>query len=450
MSWKSYPAFLLAAAGSSVGLGNVWRFPSELGTYGGTYLYVYIACVLLVAFPLMVAELMVGRLGQADPVKSIKNIAESEKRALLWQSAGWLGLLASIMIFSFYSVVAGWILFYIMQSLSGAFLNMPAEIVQNSYGALIRNTNQQLLWHSVFVLLVVMVLTQEFRKGLERAVRMLTPLFVAFLIWVLVYVIQFGDTEQSIAFMFDFDFSLITPELFVSALSQSLFSLSVGIGILIMYGSYLSSSRPLLLGAGVIMVFDIGIALLMSVIIFSVVFAFNIDPDTGTGLIFETFPVAFAQVSKYGVWWSATFFLFLFIAAITSGFALLEPAIAMLSNRTKLSRRASSWLIGLIAWSIGYLTIMSFNESSFSFYYYDNERVHGVFDALNLVSIHVLLPFISLLICIFTGWRMSQTTTAAALSKKPGLKYFIWLFCIRYIAPFIISLALIMVLFIPA
>jgi NSS family neurotransmitter:Na+ symporter len=450
MSWGSYTAFLLAAAGSSVGLGNVWRFPSELGVHGGTYLYVYMACVLLVAFPLMIAELMIGRVGQADPVRSISNIATDERRGQSWQSIGWLGIFTSILIFSFYSIVAGWILFYIMQSLSGAFVNMPAEILQNSFGALIRNTNQQLLWHSVFVLLVVVVLTQEFRNGLERAVRFLMPLFIAFLVWLFVYVIQFGDYQQSIEFMFQFDPSRITPELFVSALSQSLFSLSVGIGILIMYGSYLSESRPLFIGAGAIMVFDMGIALLMSVIIFSIVFAFDIEPDTGTGLIFETLPVAFTQISEYGIWWSTAFFIFLFIAALTSGFALLEPSIAMLSKRTRLGRRAAAWLIGAVTWSIGYVAIYFFNSKQFSFYYYDQERLHGFFDGLNFLSIHILLPLTSLLVCIFVGWRMSRTTAKASLSMRPKIAFLFWLFCIRFVAPFILLTALIMVLFIPA
>lgn len=450
ISWGSYAAFLLAAAGSSVGLGNVWRFPSELGEHGGTYLYVYIACVLLVAFPLMIAELMIGRLGQADPVKSMVNIAQEERRAKLWQSIGWLGIVSSILIFSFYSVVAGWILFYIMQSLSGAFVNMPAEIVQHSFGALLRNTNQQMLWHSVFVLMVVMVLTQEFRNGLERAVRFLMPLFIAFLVWLSVYVIQFGDYQQSIKFMFHFDAKSMSPELFVSALSQSLFSLSVGIGILIMYGSYLGESRPLFIGAGAIMVFDIGIALLISVIIFSITFAFGMSPNSGAGLIFETLPVAFAQLSENGIWWSSGFFIFLFIAALTSGFALLEPSIAMLANRTRLNRRVAAWFVGAITWVIGWLSIYSFSSNAFNFYYYDKERVHGFFDVLNIVSIHVLLPFTGLLICIFAGWRMSRSTARASMSIKPKIAYGIWLFCIRYVAPFILVLALGFVLFLPA
>lgn len=450
MSWRSYTAFLLAAAGSSVGLGNVWRFPSELGVHGGTYLYVYIACVLLVAFPLMIAELMIGRIGRADPVKSLSNIASEEQRSQLWQSIAWIGIITSLLIFSFYSVVAGWILYYIMQSLSGAFVNVPAEIVQHSFGALIRNTNQQLLWHSVFVLFVVMVLTQEFRNGLERAVRFLMPLFVGFLVWLLIYVIQFGDYQKSLSFMFHFDLTLITPELFVNALSQALFSLSIGIGILIMYGSYLNQARPLFFGAGVIMVFDIGTALLMSVIIFSITFAFGISPDSGSGLIFETLPVAFAQMSEYGIWWSSAFFIFLFIAALTSGFALLEPSIAMLSNRTRFNRRGAAWLVGLIVWGAGCLCIYAFNNEQFTFYYYNQERVHGLFDVLNILGVHVLLPFTGLLICIFAGWRMSKATARESLSISPKLAYTVWLLCIRFVAPFIITVALLMVLFIPS
>jgi len=147
-TWGSYTAFFLAAVGSSIGLGNVWKFPYELGIHGGTFLWVYIACVILVAFPLILAELWIGRVGQSNPVYSIRKITQEQRKSGLWEVIGWLGIVTSFMIFSFYSVVASWILFYVMKSVSGAFVNVPAEIVQNSFGALLRNTDQMLIWHT--------------------------------------------------------------------------------------------------------------------------------------------------------------------------------------------------------------------------------------------------------------------------------------------------------------
>ena len=158
-SWGSYTAFLFAAVGSSIGLGNLWKFPYELGEHGGSFLFVYIASVLLVGFPLIVSELMIGRLGQANPLRGIGHIVSEFRYSILWKIIGWLGVITSFLVFSFYSVVASWILFYTMQSLSGAFIGAPAEIVRHSFGALLRNTDQMLLWHSVFVLMVVSVLS---------------------------------------------------------------------------------------------------------------------------------------------------------------------------------------------------------------------------------------------------------------------------------------------------
>ena len=440
----------MAAITSSIGLGNVWKFPYELGLHGGTFLYVYIACVILVALPLMIAELLIGRVGRANPVKSVHSIVVQEKKSSLWASIGWLGILTSFLIFSFYSVVASWSLFYVMQSLTGTFINAPAEIVQNSFGALLRNTDQQTIWHSIYVLMVVLVLSQGVRSGLERAVRVLIPLFIALLIWLAFYAYEVGDFRQAYEFMSTFDISSLTPQLFVAALTQALFSSSVGIGILIMYGSYLNESRPLIFGAGTIVVVDTSIALLMAFTILSIVFAFGLQVDSGPGLIFETLPVAFSQIHTNGIWWSSSFFFLLFVAALTSGFALLEPTIAIISSRLSLSRRAAAWLSGTVAWALGWLSVYSFNESSFSFYYFNQELHHGYFDFINILSTHVLLPFTVLLICIFVGWRMSRSTTIGALNIRFKLAYLTWRFCIRFVAPIIIAVALVLVLFYPA
>ncbi len=431
-------------------MGNVWKFPYELGTHGGTFLYVYVACVLLVAFPLIIAELLIGRVGQGNPVNSIRAITKEERKSGLWEVIGWLGILTSFLIFSYYSVVASWTLFYIMKSLSGAFVDVPAEIVQNSFGALVRNTDQQIIWHSVYILLVVMVLSQGVRSGLERGVRILMPIFIGFVVWLAMYASEVGDFQGAYQFITHFDMNAITPELLVSALTQALFSLSIGIGILIMYGSYLSESRPLFLGAGTIMIFDTGIALLMGVIILSIVFAFGMQADTGPGLIFETLPVAFAQITENGIWWSSSFFFLLFVAALTSGFALLEPSIAFISSRWAVSRRTAAWIVGAAAWALGWVSIYSISEPTFSFYYFGQERVRGYFDLFNIVTTHVLLPLTALLIALFAGWRMSKSTAKEALAIRPILAYRLWRLCIRFVAPFIISVVLLLVLFFPA
>jgi len=450
-SWGSYWVFLLAAVGSSVGLGNIWKFPYELGAHGGgTFLLVYIPCVLLVAFPLIMAELMIGRMGQSNPVYAIKNIAREERLSTLWQVIGWLGIVTSFLIFTYYSVVASWILFYIMKSISGAFVDMPAEIVQHSFGALLKNTDQLLIWHTVFVLMVVVVLSQQVKKGVERAVRVLMPLFLGFVLWLSVYAGQIGDFERAYEFMSTFDVRAINAELIVSALTQALFSLSIGIGILTMYGSYLSKSRPLFSGAAAIMVFDTTIALVMGLVIFAIVFALGMQPDAGPGLIFETLPVAFSQMTESSALWSASFFMLLLVAALTSGFALLEPFIAWLIDAFSISRRIAAWLAGALAWLGGLLSLYSFSDLRFSFYYFGEERVNGYFDVLNILTIHVLMPFTALLVALLAGWRLSRDDSEDTLDVRLKLGYKIWRTCTKFVAPSAIGIVLLLVLFYPS
>ncbi len=441
----------MAAIGSSIGLGNIWKFPYELGEHGGgTFLLVYIPCVILVAFPLVLAELMIGRMGRGSPVQAIERITQKQNLSNLWTVIGWLGVLTSFLIFSYYSVVGSWILFYIMQSLFGAFVDMPAEIVQNSYGALLQNTEQLLLWHGVFVLMVVVVLTRDVRRGLERAVRLLMPAFIGFLIWLCFYSSEVGDFEKAYDFIFSYDLSLINVELVVSALSQALFSLSIGIGILIMFGSYLQVNRPLFIGAGVIMVFDTSIALVMGLLIFSIVFAFGLQADSGPGLIFETLPVAFSQITTGSALLSASFFILLLATALTSGFALLEPCISWLVGRFSIQRRYAAWLVGVLAWLFGLVSVFSFSDLSFSFYYFDQERVDGMFDVLNIITTHVLMPLTALLISLFTGWSLSKGDTQEALDVRWSIAYKLWRISIKYIAPTILFVVLVLVLFYPA
>ena len=446
-SWGSYTAFIMAAIGSSIGLGNVWKFPYELGIHGGTFLYVYLVCVVVLAFPLMVSELLLGRLGQANPVRGMVNIAKQERLSSMWQIIGWLGVLGSFLIFSYYSVVASWVLFYTMKSISAAFTEVPAEIVQYQFSALLRNSDQMLLWHTVFILLVVFVLAQEVRSGLEKAVRWLMPVFMLLLIVVAFYSRKLGDYDAALEFMFSFDWRDINAELLVSAFTQALFSLSIGIGVLTMYGSYLNQARPIILGAGVILIFDTATAIMMGAIIFSIVFAYGLAPDSGMGLIFETLPVAFSQMHENSVLVSTLFFVLVLFAALTSGFALLEPSISLMTSRFSIKRRSAAWLIGAFAYLIGWLSLYSFSDWQFAFYYFGTEREYGFFDLFNVISVHLILPITALLIAVLATWRISELSARRALNEPAELVYYVWRFCNRILVPAFMLLLVLAVLF---
>jgi len=299
--------------------------------------------------------------------------------------------------------------------------------------------------------MVVVVLTRDVRRGLERAIRLLMPAFVGFLIWMCFYTSKVGDFEKAYDFIFTYDLSLITVELFVSALSQALFSLSIGIGILIVFGSYLHAKRPLFFGAGVIMVFDTSIAVTMALLIFSIVFAFGLQADSGPGLIFETLPVAFSQISSgSAALLSASFFILLLATALTSAFALLEPCIAWLVGSFSMKRRYAAWLVGLFAWGCGLVSIFSFSDLSFSFYYFDKERFNGAFDVLNILTTHILMPLTALLVSLFAGWSLSKGNSQEALDVRWSIAYKLWRISIKFVSPTILLIVLMLVLFYPA
>ena len=450
-TWTSYLAFLLAVVGSAIGLGNIWKFPYEMGLHGGgTFLLVYIPCVVLVGLPLIMSELMIGRYGRSNPVHGLKYIASQERLSSLWQIMGWFGVIAGFLVFTYYSVVASWILFYIMQSATGSFVDVPAEIVQHSFGALLRDTDQLLIWHTVFVLLVVLVLARDLRVGLERALLILMPCFVALVAWLCVFASQVGDFAAAMDFVFSFDLNAINAELIVSALTQALFSLSIGLGALMMYGSYMGGHRPIATAGVLIMVFDTAIALLMGLMIFSIVFAFGMRPDSGAGLIFETLPVAFSQMTSNSVLFSTLFFTLLGVAALTSGFALLEPAIAWMVKQFDVSRRFAAWFVGSLAWLVGLLSIYSFNDLQYSFYYFGVERINGTFDLLNILTTQVLMPLTALLATVFAGWRISRRQSQEALAIPFEIGYRLWRFCSKIFAPLILATVLIIVLMYPA
>ncbi|MEM7360658.1 MAG: sodium-dependent transporter [Pseudomonadota bacterium] len=450
-SWTSYWSFLFAAVGSAVGLGNIWKFPYEMGAHGGgTFLLVYIPCLFIVALPVMMSEIMIGRYGGSNPVRSIQRIAREERLTRVWQLTGWIGMLAGFLVFTFYSVVASWILFYIMRSATGSFVGVPAEIVQHSFGALLRDTDQQLIWHTVFVLMVVMVLARGVRVGLELALKILMPCFLVLLGWLCVFASQVGDFDRALDFVFTVNVQDINAELIVSALTQSMFSLSIGLGALVMYGAYLDDHRPIATAASVVMVFDTVIALVMGLLIFSIVFAFGMRPDSGAGLIFETLPVAFSQMASNSVLWSTLFFTLVGVAALTSAFSLLEPSIAWMIKQFDVSRRFAAWTVGTVGWLLGIMSIYSFSDLKFSFYYFGIERGYGLFDLLNILTTHVLMPLTALLVTIFAGWRISRKDSQRALAIPIELVYRVWRFSTKIFAPLIIGLVLIVVLLYPA
>ena len=429
--WSSRWAFVLAATGSAVGLGNIWKFPYITGENGGgAFVLVYLACLVLIGLPVMMAEILVGRRGRQNPVNSLHSLAIEEKTTQDWQYLGWLGLTAGILIMSYYSVFAGQALAYVFRNFSGVFEGVTADGATSIYNALVSDPERLLAWHTIFVIITSIVVARGVQGGLEKAVKFLMPALLAILLLLVGYAANTGIYfQQGIDFLFHADFSKLSGASVLTAMGHAFFTLSLGMGAIMVYGSYLPKSASILKMTFAIAFADTAVALLAGMAIFPLVFANGLDIDAGPGLIFHTLPIAFGHMPG-GAFFGGLFFLLLVFAAWSSAISLIEPAVAWLVENKEVSRRRASVITGLVTWFLGLLTVFSFNIAS-------EWTVFGntFFDLLDYLTANIMLPLGGLLIAIFVGRIMSQGSSEEELNIKPQYLYSTWRFLILYIAP---------------
>jgi len=428
--WSSRWAFIMAATGSAVGLGNIWRFPYITGEYGGgAFVLMYLACVLLVGIPIMMAEVMLGRRGRQSPINTMATLAKEAGLNPAWRYLGWMGVVAGFMILSFYSVVAGWTLEYIFQAGSGNFLTATDEEIGEIFDSLLRDPGQLLAMHTLFMALTVVVVAMGVRSGLERAVKFLMPALFILLLIMVGYAMSTDAFQEGVYYMFYPDWSKLSGEGFLVALGQAFFSLSLGMGAIMVYGSYLPDDASIGHTTVTIAFADTLVAIMAGLAIFPLVFAYGLEVGSGPGLIFVTLPIAFGQM-PYGQIFGTGFFILLLFAAWTSSISLLEPAVAWLVENRGIARPKSAAIAGLIAWTLGIGSVLSFNLWQ-DYKLFDKTY----FDIMDYVTSNILLPFGGLLIAIFTAWLMSRKTVVAELGLGDGFVFQAWLIVVRYVAP---------------
>ncbi len=429
-AWASRWIFILAATGSAVGLGNIWKFPYITGENGGgAFVMVYLFCILLVGVPIMMAEVLIGRRGRQSPINSMKDVAIESGHSGSWSLLGWMGVLAGFMIFSFYSVVAGWVLYYIAGMGVGDFIAIGGDDAGKVFNDLLADEQTLLIWHTIFVVMVMLVIAGGVKKGLENAVRFLMPALFVLLLLLLGYSTQTGAFAQGWDFMFHFDPEQLSWDAVLVALGHSFFTLSLGMGAIMAYGSYLPKKTSI--GSSVIMiaVMDTMVALIAGLAIFPIVFANGMDPGAGPGLMFVTLPVAFGQMPG-GQIFGFVFFLLVGIAAWTSAISLMEPATAWLVEKFGWSRVPSCAVLGFIVWALGVAALGSFNFLS-------DVKLAGfnIFDFLDFVTANVMLPLGGLFIALFAGWFMKRHAAESELAMKSPTLFNAWYIVLRFIAP---------------
>ena len=420
---------IAAAAGSAIGLGNIYRFPCELGNNGGAaFLLVYLIMVFFLGIPVMLSELVIGRRGQSNAVGAFKKLAPKSA----WPIVGYMGVLCGFIIFAFYSTISGWTLEYIVKSVSNSFQGKDLAAMEQDFSNFHDMGWRNVMWQAIFIFLTGFVVFKGVQNGIERYAKILMPVLLVILVILGVRSATLPGAKDGLVFLFKPDFSKITGKVLISALGQGFFSLSLGMGALITYGSYIKKDDNLTSTAFSVVLSDTLIALLAGIVIFPAAFSFGINPQAGMGLVFNTIPMIFNQMMG-GYWFCIIFFVLLAIAALTSTISLLEVVVAYLSEELHIKRQWATVLACVATMLIGSFASLSLkSNTSLAF------GGRTVFDWMDFISSNILLPLGGLLIVLFVGWRLGKShffdeVTNSGKLKSP-LKRVI-LFIIRYLAP---------------
>jgi NSS family neurotransmitter:Na+ symporter len=429
-TWSSRFGFLMASVGFAVGLGNIWRFPYVTGENGGgAVILVYLCCVFLIGIPILMAEVLLGRRGSGSPPIAMENMAKAEGRGPAWAWVGRLTLATAFLIEVVYCVIAGWVLYYLYQAITVGFTGVDAASSQAAFEVLATSTSSMLLWTGLGLLITGGIIYFGVQNGIERAVKVLMPTLFILLLGLAVYNMQIEGFPKAVNYLLSVDFSKISADVWLVAVGQAFFSMGVAMAGMMVFGSYLP--RDVSIGKSVVLIAgaDTMVALLAGFVIFPLVFNFGLDPAGGPGLIFQTMPVAFAQMPG-GQMLSILFFLLLSVAAITSMVGLVEPLCAWLQGEYNVKRHRATAVIIIAVGLVSVLSILSFADSSFL-----SIAGTSLNDAQDVLTNKIMLPLGGLLIAIFAGWFVAPGSLRDELQISSPLLYNIWYFLIRFVVP---------------
>jgi len=429
LQWSSRFGFILAATGSAIGLGNVWKFPYITGVYGGgAFVLVYIGCVIIVGLPLMIAELMIGRRAQQNPVGAFQ-VLHRERSP--WQLVGWLGVASGFVILSFYSVIAGHALAYVFRSIAG--FEGTAEQIQGQYTALKNSAGWSVLWHTIFMGLTMGIVIGGVRKGIERWAKILMPaLFVILALLMFYGLFSSKGGIQALTFLFKPDFAKLSAEGVLSALGHAFFTLSLGMGAMITYGSYMGRKSGIVRDAITISFLDTLIALMAGLAIFSMAFNYGLELDAGPGLLFQTLPVLFHET---GPLISVPFFVLLTFAALSSTISLLEVVVSYFVDKRGWTRKKATLVLGGLIYLFGLISAITAIQVTF------RGQEQGFFDIFDFISTNYMLPIGGFMTCLFAAYVMKDRIRAEEFGSS-GLLYKCTVVILKVITPIAVLLVI--------
>ena len=424
---------------------------------GGAFVMIYILSVIFLALPIMAAEILIGKRGKQNPVNSLRTLSseasyyfKKQSDKLLnrtikvktrfedneifsnWELVGWMGILAGILILSFYSVIAGWTISYIFKSLTGSFVLITAAGSSAKFESFISDPEKLILWHTIFMILTCFIVSKGIKSGIEKAIKFLIPGLFIILLGLAIYSSTLEGFSDAMNYFFIIDSDKINSSVVLSAMSMAFFSLSIGMGSLMVYGSYLPDDTSIFQVSSAVAFADTLVAILAGIIIFPIVFTYNLDPSSaGPGLIFQTLPIAFGAMD-YGIFISTAFFILLFFAAITSSISLIEPAITFVVEKFSISRLYATNLLGSLTWVLGIFTVLSFNELS-------TFTIFGmtIFDNLDYLTSKIMLPLGGLLMALFVGYVMNKAIVKNELNANQSI-IDTWFMIIKVFSPILL------------
>ena len=448
--WSSTWGFLRAAVGCAVGMGNIWRCPYQLGEHGGSaFLIIYLLCAFGIGLPLLITEISMGRRGGASASQSVINVAKEAGRSPGWGLIGNLGIFCAFVILTYYTVLSGWTLDYLVKAATGAFEGANAEQTGAMFASLLANPWVLMFWNTVVHLLIILVIRQGIQSGLERAVKILMPaLFGAILIMVL-YGVFAGDMVQTLRFLLEPDFSKISFGTLMAAIGQAFFSIGIGMGSLIVFGAYMPKDFSIPRTSSMVILMDTGVAVLAGFAIFPLVFAYGLTPDGGPGLIFQTLPLAFGQMPG-GQLFGSIFFVLLIAAALSSCLGLAEGTTNWLDEHMNSPRKKGVLWVSGTAWVVGIASILGFSvwkegwENLGLLYWIPSYDGKDIFDTLDTLAANNLLLVGGALSAIFFGWLVPKALKLEEINVRDGLFFAFWRFMVRFVIPPILIVALTM------
>ena len=438
--WSSRLAFILAATGAAVGLGNIWKFPYIMGENGGgAFVIVYLFCILAIGIPVMMAEVLIGRRGRLSPANSVKVLSIEAGASNNWKYVGWAALAAGFLILSFYSVIAGWTFSYIFHSISGSFVNVTPEQVSSIFNQVQASPLNLLFWSSFVLIGAGIIVGLGIKNGIEKIVKFAMPLLLILLIIVATYASINGDVYSALDFMFSPDFSKLTYSTVLIALGHAFFSLSLASGAMIIYGAYLPSNVSISRSVITIAVADTVIALIAGLAIFPIVFGNGLEPSHGPGLVFVSLPIAFGQMWG-GSFFGTLFFVMLGVASFTTAISMIESAVAWFVEQMEISRMKAAMMTVLLLWLLSLLTVFSFSGAEWTKLDFEfvGKHIGNYFDLIDHFTSDVLLPLGGVFTAVFVAWIMKKSSVQDEIQLSDAV-FNIWYFTLRWLTPFAVA-----------